>query len=79
MPLLLSLLMFGCVNDPKPQDDDDCVAFFDKCEAGCEPLCGTTYDRDDVNSGETCDLGCEDSDLDSVACVLVEDTCQWAE
>ena len=79
MLVLLSFFLFGCVDDSKPQTDEDCVVFFDKCESGCEPVCGTISQRDDVNSGDVCDLGCMDSGLDDASCVVVDEACQWAE
>ena len=73
--LLLLLTIWAC---DTPKSDADCIVYYDKCSSGCTPLCGTEKDEKNANRGGSCDLGCIDSGEIS-DCVLVGDSCQWAE
>ena len=75
--LFISWFSLGC-EDPKPQTNEDCVVYYDKCNSGCDPICGTVAEKEAVESGEVCDLGCVDSGSQA-ECVLVDDACQWSE
>ena len=76
---LLTLLSVGC-GEKKPQSDDDCVVFYDTCNSACEPICGTIYEKEAVESGNICDLGCiTDTAEEQLECSLVGETCQFVE
>ena len=78
LAMFWAVCSFGCV-EKKPQTNDDCVVFYDTCNSGCEPVCGTIYEKEDAESGEICDLGCIDSGDENLECVLVGETCQFVE
>ncbi|MBM75362.1 MAG: hypothetical protein CMK59_08165 [Proteobacteria bacterium] len=58
-----------------PESDEDCLVYYDKCEMGCEPLCGTARARDKAERGGTCDIGCLDTATPE--CVFEDGECQW--
>ena len=76
--LILALFSFGCA-EKKPQTNDECVVFYDTCNSGCEPVCGSIYEKEESESGEICDLGCIDSGDENLECALVEGSCQFVE
>ena len=70
MSLIFFLLACG------PTSSDDCIVYYDKCNAGCDPQCGTQRDADDATRGGTCDLGCMDTG-GTDECVLRDGECTW--
>ena len=69
-------MLIGC-GDPLPTSDADCVTFYDTCNAGCTLQCGTIYEKESVESAQSCDLGCVAPD-EIPECILSEDTCAFA-
>jgi len=72
--LFFLLISFACA---VLKSDEGCAVYYDKCEYGCEPLCGTITDRDRAQRGMSCDIGCMDTGIPD--CVLKDGVCQWAE
>ena len=70
MTLMLFLLACG------PTSNEDCVVYYDKCNAGCEPQCGSQRDANAVERAGICDLGCMDSGSTD-ECVLRDGECTW--
>ena len=75
--LFFLILSFGC-GDPEPKSDEDCVAFYDTCNAGCDLQCGTIYEKEAVDNAQSCDLGCIDSEEDP-ECVFSAGQCLFEE
>ena len=75
--MFLFLFFLSC-SESKPQSDEDCVTFYDKCNSGCDLVCGSIYQKQDVESQQSCDLGCiESEDSASPECILVGEECQF--
>lgn len=77
--MYMIFLLFACF-ERKPQSDEDCATFRDKCNSGCELICGSIDEKEKIENGDICDLGCMDSGaLDVSDCILVDEVCQFAE
>ena len=76
--MLSSLLLFLACANPPPQSDEDCVSFYDTCNAGCDLQCGTIYEKEAIDNARSCDLGCIDSEDDPV-CIFTEGQCLFEE
>ena len=77
MRLIFLALLSACF-EKKPQSDEDCVTFRDKCNAGCELICGSVYEEEKVDN--SCDLGCSpDEDTAIPDCILIGEECQFSE
>ena len=71
----LFLFLISCNT---PQSDVDCIVYYDKCNSGCEALCGTEADERKAERGGVCDLGCMDTG-EPPACILVDGECAFAD
>ena len=75
--MFLMMFFLGCI-ESKPQSDEDCVTFVDTCNSGCDLICGSIYQKQEVENQQSCDLGCmESEDTASPECVLVGEECQF--
>ena len=76
--LWLSVLLMGCVGSVE-EEEIECVTFYDKCNSGCDLQCGSTAEKEAIEAEGICDLGCiEDTASTPEECLLVDDSCQWA-
>jgi len=73
----LFVSFLACVNSKEPVE---CITYYDTCNAACDLQCGSTADKEAIEREGVCDLGCiEDTGSEIAECILVEDTCQWAD